>query len=208
MKRILSAFAVLALATATAQAADYPTKAPAKQATAELFNWSGWYIGANAGYSKPKFESSGLSDSPSGAAFGIQGGYRYHFNNNIVAGIEADITAGDLSGNTATIVSDSAKLFGTVRATLGYAFTGFMLYGTAGYAWQRGEVGILGFTDSQMHGGWAYGGGIASPITPHLIASVEYIHLDLSDKTYTIPLGSANVSSSNDIVRAKLDYKF
>jgi len=215
MKRLffIGGFAAVLAASITAsafsaQAADKAPVYAAREKAAAIFNWTGFYVGAQVGYDRDKFSSSGLSDQPAGFTAGVHAGYRYQLENNLVLGIEADVSAGDVSSNTLTVVNDAAKLWGSVRGTLGYSFLGFMPYATAGWAWQRGEISLLGFKDEQMHSGWVYGAGIAAPITTHLIASVEWLHYDLSNATYTIPFGSASVDSRKDTYMAKLAYKF
>src|SRR5207244_3562793 len=50
-KLLIGATAVAVFFGGTALAADMPVKAPVyKAAPAEMFNWSGWYAGANVGY--------------------------------------------------------------------------------------------------------------------------------------------------------------
>jgi len=50
MKRLLLAGVALAVVTAPAAAADLATKYPVKAVAAPAFSWTGFYVGANAGY--------------------------------------------------------------------------------------------------------------------------------------------------------------
>src|SRR5215469_16884022 len=103
--------AVAALIAAPAFAADIPTKAPAP-APAPVYNWTGWYVGVNAGASmgnvKTDFNGApifwnqppntqitpgfGFSDTsaPSGFIGGGQIGYNWQYSPVIVVGLEAD----------------------------------------------------------------------------------------------------------------------
>ena len=79
-----------------ALAADMPVKAPHLQA---VFDWTGLYIGAHAGYSRGS-SSAVLSDPASLAASGtfsgtiggVQAGYNVRLSSGLLFGVEADIT--------------------------------------------------------------------------------------------------------------------
>jgi outer membrane immunogenic protein len=106
-KIILGTLAVLALgASAPAQAADMPVKAP----VVIPYSWTGWYAGVNAGYSwgksatdvtfatypggvpivPPAGSITSANTKLNGAIAGIQGGYNWQ-NGQWVTGIEGDI---------------------------------------------------------------------------------------------------------------------
>src|SRR6266704_1610238 len=116
MKRIVLTAAFVALGSASAFAADLPSrtyaKAPAMAAPA--YNWSGWYAGLNAGWvggsgsvsndasigstsSDPVNAeamargATNTADTSSGFIGGGQFGYNYQFSHLFVAGFEADI---------------------------------------------------------------------------------------------------------------------
>ncbi len=136
-RTILTAATVVAL-TAAASAADlggyqggqaadlgsYPGPAYAS------INWSGFYIGVNAGY--------GFG--------GGQIGYNVQ-RANLVFGLEADIQGSGISDSktvtaaTSNALSASLNLktsldyFGTVRGRAGYAFDRTLVYATAGVAY-------------------------------------------------------------------------
>src|SRR6266481_1681584 len=79
-----------------AVAADMPVKAPHIQA---VFDWTGLYIGAHAGYSRGSSRAV-LSDPAlttnssifSGTIGGVQAGYNYRLSSGLLFGVEADIT--------------------------------------------------------------------------------------------------------------------
>jgi outer membrane immunogenic protein len=119
MKRILvGSAAALTLFTATgALAADLPakvyTKAPVVAAV--VWDWTGFYVGGNVGYSWSKWGNSGLastsSPSVNGALGGLQAGYNWQLNPTWVVGLEGDIQitgerASEALGNT--IITDVA----------------------------------------------------------------------------------------------------
>jgi outer membrane immunogenic protein len=112
MKRILfAAVGLMALTGLPAAAADLPTKAPILKAPPiEVWNWTGFYIGGNVGYSWGRSDTdvdyfnpvTGLSITPpagsivsskfdmNGWVGGGQAGYNWQ-TGNWVFGIEADI---------------------------------------------------------------------------------------------------------------------
>jgi outer membrane immunogenic protein len=157
MKKMLaSTTAALALLATSlvAQAADLPMQAyKSAPVVAPVYNWTGIYIGANAGYGTGKQDPLGLisndfdrfdytlSGGMIGGTFGaqIQSGH-------VVLGLEGDIDWTSMSGSgsgsvvklgvlqgTATI---SSKVSGidTLRARVGYAYDNWLFYGTAGVA--------------------------------------------------------------------------
>lgn len=217
MKRftILLALAAGVLTVSQAYAADRPNKAPAYAPPASnLFTWTGPYLGATLGYAWNKFDAgSGLSETTDGVAVGVEAGYRYQFPNRIVAGITADINMADVSGQKNVggplNANVEGQLYGSIRGELGYAFEGFLLYGTVGYGAERGKISVLGFEDTKTHSGLVYGGGIASPITKNLLLKAEYLRYDLSGETYNFvgPL-SAKVDTTIDVARIGLQYRF
>ena len=152
---VSTAFAALALATA-AQAADMT--APA------TYDWTGFYLGANAGIS---WNNSGVDnnfdvdgdgindlnnkiegDQTAFTAGGIVG-YNYQID-QIVLGVEADFNYlgfSDSNSRSVDIIgldgidtitgksSFEADWFGTIRGRLGYAIDNVLIYGTGGLAY-------------------------------------------------------------------------
>src|ERR1700742_5223994 len=98
MKRIVAAaIGLLALAAAMpASAADLPPrnmyKAPAYVPAA--YNWTGFYLGINAGrgFGSSDWNGFGISNSPSGVMIGGTAGYNWQgMGNPWVFGLEGDI---------------------------------------------------------------------------------------------------------------------
>jgi outer membrane immunogenic protein len=152
MKKILLAgVALISIASGSAMAADLAarpvyTKAPVM---APVYNWTGFYIGGNGGYSwgrsATNYTVTGLpafstSQNMNGWVGGGQAGYNWQFNQNWVFGVEADIQGTGQNGtatlpsvvfipppgatalpNTTTTASLQSKLpwFGTARLRLG-----------------------------------------------------------------------------------------
>ena len=111
-KIAVSVAAITRLVASYAFAADMAVKAPAP-APAPVYNWTGWYVGVNAGASMgkvntdfntaplfgtrgglPQFTSGlGFTDisAPDGFIGGGQIGYNWQYSPLIVVGFEADI---------------------------------------------------------------------------------------------------------------------
>src|SRR5262245_10678444 len=101
---------VLALGGVPALAADLSVQAPPafKAPVAAPFSWTGWYIGANAGYGVGQgggTENGGATFNaiPAGAFGGGQLGYNYQFFGNFVIGAETDIQGSAISLDRTTL---------------------------------------------------------------------------------------------------------
>jgi len=171
LKKILSlCVALCALAIApTANAADMPIRGPQyKYAPPPLavFNWSGFYVGAHVGY--------GFNDDLDGFLGGFQAGYNWQLSQNIVFGLEADISGTDMNGTPGGSPVHIDYL-GTARARIGYAWDRTMLYGTGGFAFAR--TGVLGVHDNET--GWALGAGLEWAYSNAWTLKAEYMYHDL-----------------------------
>jgi outer membrane immunogenic protein len=127
MKRLLLASAGLAAlaVAAPAMAADLPA-APPYQAPAvvpmPIYDWTGFYVGLNAGYSWGKaatdftfagFPLFSASQNLNGWVAGGQAGYNWQFNRNWIFGVEADLQATGQKG-TLNAVAGPACAPGTL----------------------------------------------------------------------------------------------
>jgi outer membrane immunogenic protein len=157
MKKILlGAVALVAIGAAPALAADLPvyTKAPPPPV---VYDWTGFYAGANVGYSFGQwnassnqsifnFESTTANPKLNGWLGGVQAGYNKQFSNPWVLGIEADIQG------TGEKASQGWTDPAVVRAILNFSFvpqrpgTGpASLNSTWNFPWFgtiRGRVGV------------------------------------------------------------------
>jgi outer membrane immunogenic protein len=185
-KLVLGSMALAAMIAGPAMAADMPVKAPVYKAPPPVvlaYNWTGFYVGANVGYSWGTasndwnfFAPNGLtgaticstpnlggafcasgsdSNKLNGAIGGFQAGYNWQ-SGNFVAGVEVDIQLSGQKGD---------QFFSTINpATL--PPTGFLGTVTAAYTeklqWLGTARGRLGFTPAERvivyaTGGLAYG---------------------------------------------------
>jgi outer membrane immunogenic protein len=204
-KKMLLTAATAAAISVPAFAADIGRRSQPYYAppAAQLFNWTGFYVGGNAGWGW----GSALGGDPSGYLIGLQAGYNFQYASGLLAGIESDIAISgiDGSGGGATFGLD---YLGTVRGRLGYAADRFLVYGTAGIAYGRGDVSMGGLSNEQTHLGWTIGAGVEAMIAPNITARLEYLYADLGRETYTTTGGPTRVGFDASIVRTALNYKF
>ena len=205
MKRLLLAAAAATVAGAPALAADLgrgptPYYGPPP---AQLFNWTGFYVGSNAGWGW----GSAMGADPSGYLIGLQAGYNFQYASGLLAGIESDIAISGIEGSGAS-GTFGLDYLGTVRGRLGYAMDRYLAYGTAGLAYGRGDISFAGLSNEQTHVGYTVGAGVEAMIAPNITARLEYLYVDLGRETYTTTLGQTRAAFDANILRTALNYKF
>jgi outer membrane immunogenic protein len=215
------AAAALMMAPLAAQAADLPRpsyKAPAYVAPAYA-SWSGFYIGANAGYA---FGSSdwdlppGVSTKPSGGLFG--GTIGYNFQTGLwVWGLEGDLAYSTVEDTSSCGPGASCKTsltyLATGRARLGYAgWNNFLPYITGGAAYGEIKASNSAFSEgSSSQFGWTAGAGLEYALWSNWSVKGEYLYVDLGsfDCGAACSGGPAdNITFTSHIVRAGINYRF
>lgn len=197
---IMAAAAALLAGTVSASAADLPartfTKAPI---AAPVYNWTGLYIGANAGIGGDKVDypfavgpiGGNLGLTSFGGFGGGQIGYNWQFGGNWLVGVEADIQGGSIkseltaaAGPLALSAGSDVKYFGTVRGRVGYTFDRLLVYGTGGYAYGSEDTtlvvnpAIVNFKKSNDLSGWTAGGGVEYALANNFSLKTEYLYFD------------------------------
>ena len=154
MKELLATAALLAFGLSGAGAADLAVQAyKSAPVAAPVYNWTGIYVGVNAGYGSGKQDPLGLfsddfaafnytlSGGMAGGTFGaqIQSGH-------VVMGLEGDVDWTSMRGagtgpvvklgilNGTATISSKVSMIDTLRARIGYAQDNWLFYGTAGVA--------------------------------------------------------------------------
>ena len=212
MKKFLLGIAGVIALAAPASAADLAVapyaKAPAMIAT--VFDWSGFYIGANGGWGSSHkcwenltgagvfFANEGCHNATGGVAGG-QMGYRFQ-SGAFVFGVEAQGDWADLKGrNISTafgVNTNDSRIhsFGLFTGQVGYAANNVLLYVKGGAAvtaddfriLQTGTNVIASSVANDTRWGGTIGAGLEYGFTPNWSAGVEYNHLFMGSRNYTL----------------------
>lgn len=204
----------LIAAASAARAADLPLKAPAFNA---VYNWTGFYIGAHAGFSLGA-SNAVLMDSAAAVAAantfdgmigGVQAGYNYQLRSGILLGVETDISFPNyLTSNSVvsllatprSVAAEQWDYVGTARGRLGYAAGHWLTYATGGLAW-AGErflnTPALGNDEKKINVrlGWAAGAGIEYAFAPHWSVKLEYLYSQFGKADIAFPSGANHAST-------------
>ena len=204
MKRFVLLLASVAFVT-PALAADViyeEPPAPAPMAEVAQYNWSGFYVGGQAGvafnrdsgaFSSDSAFAGANDDGETGFIGGGHVGYDYQFSNNFVLGAVADLNYIDANadsgfaldafggGTSGFGVENEINFVGTVRAKAGYAMDRFMVYATGGLAYAD--------IDSNVRGGNAFN----SPTASYAVSSST----DSDDVGYAVGAGFDVLATQN-----------
>lgn len=237
-KYLLGTVALVAMGfVAPASAADLAarpyTKAPPMMVA--IYDWSGFYIGANGGYGTSRkcldfvvpgaVAGEGCHDED-GATAGGQIGYRWQ-TGPMVYGIEGQGNWADFRGSRQSALVGAitnrtrTDAFGLFTGQIGYAWNNTLLYVKGGGAvvGQRydsfftaggpGSAGSVSGRDTRF--GATVGVGLEYGFTPNWSFGVEYNHIFLGTTTYNYPapsLASERIRGDIDMVTAKINYKW
>src|SRR5215470_8023666 len=211
MKKFWVGIAGLALlgTAGSASAADMAVKAPPPAPLPVIYNWSGFYIGANGGggWSHKCWDTTsfltprvgvveGCHDA-SGGVVGGQIGYRWQ-SAGWVFGLEAQGDWADLTGsNVSNFIpnwTNNSKIeaIGLFTAQVGYAWNNVLWYVKGGAAVTddkyRGTVtssGVLFDSVSETRWGGVVGTGIEFGFAPNWSVALEYDHLFMGHRDVT-----------------------
>jgi len=240
MKKVLLVTAsLIALgAAAPAVAADLAarpyTKAPAM--IAAVYDWSGFYIGANGGWGQSRNSWDFLpgvltfgegSHDASGGTVGGQVGYRWQAG-TWVFGVEAQGNWADFKGSNISVFNATVRnesridAFGLFTGQVGYAANNVLFYVKGGAAVTSNDYRrffaatntLFASSNDDTRWGGTVGVGLEYGFAPNWSFGVEYNHLFMQDRTlaFTTPgglfFGNVRVDQDVDLVTARLNYKF
>jgi len=232
MKRILlstSAAIALCAASSVAYAADMAVRAPPP--LPPLYNWTGFYLGANIGGAwgnadlHGNFTGANWSLSNSGFMGGGQLGYNYQMG-AFVLGVEWDFDWTDANKSTGfvqtNLVAPPLQAHGswdwvtTVAARLGYAADRWLFYTKVGGGWNqtsfsvRDAAGVVYASGNNANSGWMVGGGVEYAFTQNWTGKIEYEYLGLSNRTFATSIAPFAVTVSPNVQTLKfgINYKF
>ena len=179
-QRFVAACAILATSFQTCAADNPVPHKPAKMRPA-VFDWQGAYGGVLFAVKSFEAGMTGISGLPdkvdgSGRLTGIVAGYNLR-HNNMIYGLEGDVGYGQIRALNGQGKLE-ADVMGTLRARLGYAFDGNLLFGTAGVAIaginETSPLMVSGDTSTYI--GWIIGGGLEHGFARSLSGRIEYLY--------------------------------
>ncbi len=184
--------------------------------------WSGFYAGIQAGYAEAKYDGifdndgdSGFAEDLdlSGGAVGIHVGYNWQ-HSNIVLGIEADISAVNISdavsdrdGND-DITAGNIDTLASLRGRIGVASGSYLVYATGGIAFADAEYSVVDTDGDQSSGttsfdtvGYVVGGGMEKMFTQSGIRMrIEGLYYGFDDQVDTSNLAPTD-SDTGDFAK-------
>jgi len=188
-------------------------KAPPPPQAVPVYNWTGFYIGANGGgaWGRSFWDSSNDHINLSGGLVGGTAGYNWQFG-KVVTGLEGDVDWANSWAGCPSGCTTSDTWLGTLRGRFGYAFDWVLPYVTGGLAVGDIRATTPGFPGaSTTNAGWTVGGGLEFALPGNWSAKAEYLHTDLGRFNCGANcdgLPTDNVSMHDNIVRAGINYRF
>jgi outer membrane immunogenic protein len=190
---------------APASAADMAVKAPPPAPLPVIYNWSGFYIGANGGWAQSRncldlvnvvvlgTFAEGCNER-SGGVVGGQIGYRWQAN-QWVFGVEAQGDWADLSSTRNSLLDPTLALrtktdgIGLFTGQIGYAWNAALLYVKGGAAVTSNRfsihdnlfAGVELASASATRWGGVVGVGFEYGFSPNWSVGLEYDHLFMGD---------------------------
>jgi outer membrane immunogenic protein len=175
--------------------------------------FEGWYVGGNLGYGDgdnlQKNNPDAQTTEMDGMLGGIQGGYSWHLDNNIVLAVEGGLSASDITSDWKGSDTnkydpysggESINSAANLNFKLGYAFNNFLPYVTTGLTLASMDYylkcdkssvtetngckeGNFEANTSDLRFGANAGVGVAYKFSDNFSVGVEYMYTKLSDET-------------------------
>ena len=232
MKKLLSMTIGAVALSSPALAADLAT--PVYQevivSTAPASSWTGFYLGANAGYGWGnldwKYAGGGRANQTTeGGVIGGTAGYNFQ-TGNLLLGVEGDFGWADINGSKGCpgagySCRSELNSFGTLRARAGWASDRVLLYGTGGLAFGDQNIetkkssGTAPPSGKAINGssttavGWTAGVGAEYAFSRNWSGKLEWLYYDLGSDTYKVDFNQkVKAGQSGSIVRVGLNYRF
>ncbi|KZL21592.1 OmpA-like transmembrane domain protein [Pseudovibrio axinellae] len=218
MLRIASCTAItFGLMAGTSLAADLPQPVQPIQPeisyeTPATYDWSGGYVGANAGWgflgADGKNGAPGaLDENQNGVTGGVHAGYNFTVAPSVVLGAEADIQYNDLEERKDGVELNS-DWNASVRGRAGYAFDRTLVYGTGGVAFKNLTAKSSAGKDDKNVAGYVVGAGVERAVSDTLTARVEYLYQDFGDQKFDFAGTTEKTKLDENLIRAGVSMKF
>jgi outer membrane immunogenic protein len=209
---------------------------PAAAQAPPVFNWTGFYVGAHAGYgwggtdlapTEGPFAHPGLSASRDSFVLGGQFGYNFQ-SGSFVFGPQARFSffTGDGSVQSQLFFSTvdygvETDWVGSLQGKAGISFGPALIYGMGGIATSRltasarhdDGVGFVTYSESKNRVGFVFGGGVEYAFTPNISGGVLVQHYVWDGHTFNLgvnPFGEpvrVGVDSNDTTVRAEINVR-
>jgi outer membrane immunogenic protein len=239
MKKIALATAALIIGTVSASAADLAARpyAKAPPAMVAMYNWSGFYIGANGGWASSHkcWDFAGTVAAPlavnvaegchdaTGGVIGGQIGYNWQAGSSVF-GLEAQGNWADLEGSNVSLAfptfTNRSRIdgIGLFTGRVGYAWNNALLYVKGGaavvhdrYNYFLNGAAVDTGTASETRWGATVGVGLEYGFAPNWSVGVEYNHifLDARNIAFASPAQTVDrIHQDVDMVTARINYRF
>jgi len=237
MKKFLISTAVALGMASPALAADMAVKASPAPLPQPIYNWTGFYIGANGGWGQSRncwgFVPVGGAIIPdgcstrSGGVVGGQLGYRWQAG-QVVFGVEGQGDWADLKSSRLSLINPAfstttkTDAVGLITGQLGWAWDAALLYVKGGAAVTSNRydifttVGGIGVASaSSTRWGGTVGVGFEYGFAPNWSFGVEYDRLFMGDANNSfsvanpIVAGAANrIGQDVDLLTFRVNYRF
>lgn len=211
MTRFISVVAFCALSTSVSFADETKRSMP-------VYDWSGFYVGAHAGYGTP--DVGGHFDSLGSAPIatfnehfdmnsmlgGVHAGYNWQ-HGNMLYGVEGDYTFAGFEDSFVDGENNRQELeldgIATVRGRLGAIAGRYMAYLTAGAAFSGGKLTVEDGDDSLSFNaaGLVYGAGFEYAVRPGIRLRAEYMRMDFNKRFVSSELDDLNDGDDDDMFR-------
>ena len=241
MKKVLLSTVALIAFAAPAAAADLAARPYVKAPPAPIavvYDWSGFYIGANGGWGSSHkcwdfntpagvfVAAEGCHDA-TGGTVGGQIGYRWQAS-SWVFGLEAQGNWADFNGSNVSLFApaftthSTVDAFGLFTGQVGYAANNVLFYlkGGAAVTSDRYRLLVTGTgvlvatTNDDTRWGAVVGAGVEFGFAPNWSAGIEYNHLFMQDRTYSfvtpagVAFGNDRIQQDVDLVTVRVNYRW
>jgi outer membrane immunogenic protein len=239
MKKFLLGTVALIAFAAPAAAADLAARPYVKAPPAPIavvYDWSGFYIGANGGWGSSRkcwdsvapfaIAAEGCHDATGGTAGG-QIGYRWQAS-SWVFGLEAQGNWADFRGSNESLFfpgfANESRIdaFGLFTGQVGWAANNILFYVKGGAAVTADRFRIrdiptgivVATTGDDTRWGGAIGAGLEFGFAPNWSAGIEYNHLFMQDRTHTFVdttgafFGTDRIRQDVDLVTVRVNYRW
>lgn len=236
ISKLLVSAAVLVATLGAASAADLPARTTKAPVLVAPYDWSGFYIGANAGYASSRFNWFFTDDptapgpaanegahSATGAVAGGQIGYNWQMS-SWVFGVEAQGDWANLSGQSGSqffagfINRSRVDALGFFTGKVGYAWNNTLLYVKGGAAVSRNTYDYFGTAPGtaspENRWGGVVGIGLDYGFAPNWSLGIAYDHAFFGTRhipfVQTGPFGlpSDDISQNLGMVTMRINYRF